>query len=267
LETLISPYRRAVLLFSGGLDSSLLLAVAAGVLGPGLTAITLAGPHTAPGELAAAWTLARRLGVRHVVQSFNPLTLPEFRQNRRERCYVCKQAMIARARDMTAAWGTEVWWDGTNVDDLGEFRPGLRALQEAGVASPLAAAGLNKAAIRTLSRHLGLDADRPSQSCLATRFPYDTELSAADLARVGRAEVWLRSRGFSQVRFRVRGDRARLVLAPEAWPAFLAPEVRRRFTGLVAGLGYTELGLDGPAESEQKFGAALRRVRDEMQEQ
>jgi uncharacterized protein len=245
LEEYLRGHRRAALLFSGGLDSSLLLAAAARVLGPGLTAITFSGPHTAPGELAAAWALARRFRVDHVVREFDPLNLPEFRHNRRERCYACKKALVQRAWKIAAARGHTALWDGTNADDLAEFRPGFKALRELGVQSPLLAAGLGKAEIRSLSRDLGLEAARPAQSCLATRFPYNTEITREDLARVGRAETWLRRRGFSRVRLRVRGDLARLELALEEWPAFLAPEVRRRFTALVIGLGFTGLWLDG----------------------
>lgn len=246
LDQYLRRHRRAALLFSGGLDSSLLLAAAARVLGPGLTAITFTGPHTVPGELAAAWALARRLKVRHLVRAFDPLSLPEFRDNTLERCYACKQAIITRAWEIATALGVQVLWDGTNVDDLAEFRPGLRALQEQGVESPLLLAGLGKAGIRALSWNLGLDGARPSQSCLATRFPCNIELTADGLARVGRAEAWLRRRGFSHVRLKVHKDRARLVLAPEAWPDFLAPEVRRRFTALVMRLGFKEFFLDGP---------------------
>jgi uncharacterized protein len=245
LDNYLRRHRRAALLFSGGLDSSLLLLAAAKALGPGLTAITFTGPHTAPGELAAAWALARRFRVDHVVREIDPLSLPEFRYNRLERCYACKQAIITRAWEIAAARGHSVLWDGTNVDDLADFRPGFRALRELGVQSPLLAAQLGKAAIRALSRGLGLDAERPSQSCLATRFSYDTELTREDLDRVGRGEAWLRRRGFSRVRLRVQGDRARLELAPEQWPAFLAPAVRRRFTAFLMGLGFRELSLEG----------------------
>ena len=196
-----------------------------------------------PGELAAAWALARRFRVDHVVQEIDPLSLPEFRHNRLERCYACKRAIITRAWEIAAARGHPVLWDGTNLDDLADFRPGLVALREQGVESPLLAAHLGKAAIRALSRGLGLDFTRPSQSCLATRFPYDTELTREDLARVGRGEVWLRRRGFSRVRLRVQGDRVRLELAASEWPAFLAPRVRRPFTAFVKGLGFTELSL------------------------
>ena len=246
LDHYLRRQRRAAVLFSGGLDSSLLLAAAARLLGPGLTAITFTGPHTVPGELAAAWALTRRLKVRHLVRAFDPLSLPEFRHNTLERCYICKRAIITQAWERAATLGVQVLWDGTNVDDLANFRPGLRALREQGVESPLLLAGLGKAAIRALSRDLGLDADRPSQSCLATRFPYNTTLTADDLARVGRAEAWLRRRRFSHVRLKVEEDRVRLVLAPEAWPAFLAPAVRRGFTAFIMSLGFKELLWDGP---------------------
>ena len=156
-------HRRAALLFSGGLDSSLLLAAAAKALGPGLTAITFTGPHTVPGELAAAWALARRLRVDHVVREIDPLALPEFRHNRRERCYACKKAIITRAWEIAAARGHSALWDGTNLDDLADFRPGLAALREQGVESPLLAARLGKTAIRALSRGLGLDGRRMGQ--------------------------------------------------------------------------------------------------------
>jgi uncharacterized protein len=222
-----------------------LLVAAAKVLGPGLTAITFTGPHAAPGELAAAWRLARRWGVDHVVRKFDPLRLPDFRHNTMARCYACKQAIISQAWEIAAGRGLPVLWDGTNSDDLADFRPGHQALKEQGVESPLLRVGLGKAGIRALSRDLGLDHRQPAQSCLATRFPYNTELTREDLARVGRGEAWLRQRGFSRVRLRVQGNRTRLELAPEEWSAFLAPEVRRRFRAFVMGLGFTELSLDG----------------------
>lgn len=242
----LSRHRRAAVLFSGGLDSSLLLAAAARALGPGLCALTLVGPHVVPGELAAAWGLARRLGVKHLVRSFDPLGLPDFRENSRRRCYVCKRAIIAQAWQVAREQGAEVLWDGTNLDDLGDFRPGLRAARELGVASPLLEAGLDKAAIRSLSRawHLPI---KPPQSCLATRFPYGATLTRSDLGRVGQGEAWLLRRGFSHVRLRVpEADAARLELAVEEWPAFLAPQVRRPFMAHLSRLGFDRLSLDLP---------------------
>ncbi len=247
LEGHLSRHRRAALLFSGGLDSSLLLAVAARTLGPEFCALTFVGPHIVPGELAAAWALARRLKVRHWVRSFDPLAVPDFRENTRQRCYACKRAIIARAWEVARAQGAEVLWDGTNLDDLGDFRPGLQAAQELGVASPLLEAGLNKAAIRALSRTWGLPWQKPAQSCLATRFPYGTRLTQGDLERVGQGEAWLRRRGFSHVRLRrPAAGVARLELNPEEWPAFLAPEVRGPFTALASRLGCERLSLELP---------------------
>jgi len=161
---------RVVLLFSGGADSSLLLALGAAVLGDRLTALTFTGPHTAPGELASAWSLARRLGVRHLVREMDLLTLPEFRYNTPARCYACKQTLTAQGWQMARAWGAHALWDGTNRDDLRDFRPGLKATREAGVASPLLELGLGKREIRKFSAALGLPGDKPPQSCLATRF-------------------------------------------------------------------------------------------------
>lgn len=246
LEKYLRGRSRALLLFSGGLDSSLLLAAAARVLGPGLTALTFTGPHTVPGELATAFALARRVRVRHLLRETDPLTLPDFRHNTRLRCYACKKAIIEQAREMAAYLGIEEIWDGTNLDDLADFRPGLQAARELGVKSPLLEAGLGKAAIREMSRELGLPGDRPPQSCLATRFPYDTRLTREALARVGWAESWLRGRGFSYVRLRICGDQARLELTHQEWPAFLAPEVRRAFTALAARMGWrVELDAGG----------------------
>ena len=239
-------WRRVLLLFSGGLDSSLLLALGREALDEGLTAFTVIGPQTAPGEVAAAWHLAKKFKVPHLLAELDPLTLPDFRKNTPQRCYVCKKAMLAQAKKVATALKAEAIWDGTNVDDLGDFRPGLKAAREAGVESPLLTAGLGKKEIRGLSRGLGLPADKSPQSCLATRFPYNTTLTREDLARVGRGEAWLKSRGFSYVRLRVRGREVRLELRPEEWPVFFAHDLRRPFLGLLNSLGFEGLELAMP---------------------
>jgi uncharacterized protein len=239
-------WRRVVLLFSGGLDSSLLLALGREALGEGLTAFTVIGPQTAPGEVAAAWHLAKKFKVPQYLAEFDPLILPDFRENTRQRCYVCKKAMLAQAQQVAAAVKAEAIWDGTNLDDLGDFRPGLKAAREAGVESPLLNAKVRKKEIRELSRGLGLPADKPPQSCLATRFPYNTPLSREALARVGRGEVWLKARGFSHVRLRVRGREVRLELRPEEWPIFFAQDLRRPFLSVLNSLGFRGLELALP---------------------
>jgi uncharacterized protein len=239
-------WRRVLLLFSGGLDSSLLLALGCVALGEGLTAFTVIGPQTAPGEVAAAWQLAKRFQVPHLLADFDPLTLSDFRENTRQRCYVCKKAILAQAHKVAAKLQAEAIWDGTNVDDLGDFRPGLQAIQEAGVESPLLSAGLGKKDIRELSQKLGLPADKPSQSCLATRFPYNTTLTREGLYRVGQAEAWLKARGFSHVRLRVRGRGVRLELRPEEWPIFFTRSLGRPLLGLLNSLGFEGLELAVP---------------------
>ncbi len=239
-------WRRVVLLFSGGLDSSLLLALGREALGEGLAALTLIGPQTAPGEVGTAWQLARKFGVKHLLMEVDPFTFPDFRENTPRRCYVCKQAMLAQAGKVAVTLQAEAIWDGTNVDDLQDFRPGLQAAREAGVESPLLSAGLGKKDIRALSQKLGLPADKPPQSCLATRFPQNTTLSREALARVGQAEAWLKTRGLSYVRLRVRGRQARLELAAEEWPVFFAQGLRRPFLGFLNSLGFEGLELAIP---------------------
>ncbi len=239
-------WQRVVLLFSGGLDSSVLMALGRTALGDGLTALTFVGPQTVPGEVGSAWQLARKFGVRHLLAEFDPFTLPDFRENTPRRCYVCKQAMLAQAQEVVASLGAEAIWDGTNRDDLQDFRPGLQAAREAGVESPLLAAGLGKKEIRELSRRLGLNENKAPQSCLATRFPENTTLSREALARVGRAEGWLRGKGFSHVRLRVRCQKARLELRPEEWPVFFAKGLRGPFLGFLNSLGFEGLELALP---------------------
>jgi uncharacterized protein len=236
-------WQRVVLLFSGGLDSSVLLALGRQALGEGLTALTYIGPQTVPGEVGAAWHLARKFRVRHLLAEFDPFTLPDFWENTPRRCYACKQAMLAQAQEMVTSLEAEAIWDGTNVDDLQDFRPGLQAAREAGVESPLLAAGLGKTEIKELSRGLGLSGDKAPQSCLATRFPYNTTLSREALARVGRAEAWLRGKGFTHVRLRVRGQQARLELRSEEWPVFFAQGLRGPFLGFLNSLGFEGLEL------------------------
>ncbi len=243
LQHFLRRWPQAVLLYSGGLDSSLLLAAAAPVLGNGLTALTFTGPHTTPGELAAAWDLARRLPARMLVKAFDPLVLPDFRHNSPRRCYACKKAILTQAREVAGAAGAQVLWDGSNLDDLQDYRPGLEAARELGVVSPFLELGWDKAAIRESSRQLGLPWTKPPQSCLATRFPYGFTLTREGLARVRQAEAWLRARGFTRVRLRVREDQARLELTEEQWPRFLVPETRRPFLALLNRLGWRSFDL------------------------
>ena len=236
---------RVLLLFSGGVDSTLLLKVAHDILGSGLTALTFRGPHWPAAELQAARELAHSLGVRQRERDFDPFRVPEFRRNAPERCYACKKAIYAAAREVLAELGGGELWDGAQADDRGEDRPGLAAAVESGVASPLREAGLGKDLVRALSQSLGLPTwNRPSQSCLATRFPPHTELTLDLLGRVAAAEEYLAGRGFAPVRLRVHGELVRLELDPRHWPALLKSSQLADLEAILTRMGWLYITLD-----------------------
>ena len=201
--------------FSGGVDSSLLAVVAARVLGRRALAVTLDTPLLARAELRAARALARRFGLRHRVLRVNVLAHRALAANPPERCYHCKKLDFTRIRALARAEGFACVCDGSNVDDLGDYRPGRRALAELEVQSPLQAFGFTKADIRAASRRLDLPtADQPAMACLASRIPYGVALTRRDLAIIERAELALRGLGFRQLRVRLHGDVGRIELAP-----------------------------------------------------
>jgi pyridinium-3,5-biscarboxylic acid mononucleotide sulfurtransferase len=181
--------------------------------------------------------------VPHLVAEFDPFLLPDFRENRLTALLCLQAGHAGSGPKAAAALKAQAIWDGTNVDDLADYRPGLQAAREAGVVSPWLDLGLGKREIRELSRRLGLPGDKPPQSCLATRFPYNTTLSREDLARVGRGETWLMARGFSRVRLRVHGRLAHLELRAEEWPVFFAQGLRAPFLGFLNSLGFEGLEL------------------------
>lgn len=229
--------------FSGGVDSSLLAWVAHDVLGEHMLAVTVKSPVESPDDTRLAISLAELGGFRHLVVEMDDLADPVFAANPPDRCYHCKlrrfRALQALAEEHHLAWLA----DGTNVDDYGDFRPGIRALQEIGVRSPLAEAGFTKQDIRTLALSLGLpNWNKSAAPCLATRFPYESPLTYEEIARVGKAEAYLHDLGFERVRVRVHQDLARI----EADPSDLATLFRQRdqITTTLKELGYLYVALD-----------------------
>lgn len=213
LKSIISGCESAVIAFSGGVDSSLVCAVAHEVLGDRAVAVTAVSPTYPPGEIDVARKVAERVGIRHLTIETRELHDPKFASNPVDRCYFCKGELLGKLDEVRKKLGFRKILDGTNHDDLSDFRPGSRALGEFGVVSPLALAGLGKEEVRQLAADYGLpNADKPANPCLASRIPFGNRVTPERLERIARAEDFLRSLKFRVVRVRDHGDLARVEL-------------------------------------------------------
>ena len=236
---------RAAVAFSAGVDSTLLLKIAHDVLGDDCLAITVRSVFCPPRESAEAEEFCAREGIRHVVETVDVLAVPGVKGNPPERCYLCKTALFTRLGTIARENGIAHLLEGSNMDDLGDYRPGLRAIEELHVESPLRKAGLYKAEIRALSKELGLPTwKKPSYACLASRVAYGEELTAQKLAMVDAAEVYLGSLGLRQVRVRVHGTLARIEVEPEAVASLAAPETAAKVNEKLRALGFSHVALD-----------------------
>jgi uncharacterized protein len=215
LLDLIAARKSAAVAFSGGVDSSFLCYAAAAALGRKALAVTILSPMLPESERNSAAETARLIGIDHIFIEESAID-EEVAANSRERCYFCKKLEFAAVIGAAERRGIYTVLDGSNLDDLGDYRPGLKALEELGVLSPLREAGLTKEEIRELSRRFKLPTwDKPAFACLASRIPYGERIDREKLRRVERAEDALRSRGFRQFRVRSHGDLARIEVAPE----------------------------------------------------
>lgn len=232
--------------FSGGVDSSFLLKAAVDILGPeNVLAVTAESETYQQFEREEAEANARLIGARHMVIHTEELANPDFASNPPDRCYHCKDELFGKLREMARTMGIRHVVDGTNFDDLSDIRPGRKAAMENEVVSPLAAAGLTKDDIRSLSRELGLPTwNKPAMACLSSRFPYGTGITTELLDRVAAAEACLRGLGFTQFRVRHHGDIARIEVSRDALPKFLDDEVSREIIARLKELGYVYVTLD-----------------------
>jgi len=233
----------ALVAYSGGVDSALLLALAREALGARAVAFTAVSPAVAPDELEGARSLAQELGVEHVERASGELEDPHYAQNPVDRCYFCKTEVYRLAEDEARARGLAAVVAGTNADELLDYRPGLRAAHEHQVVQPLAEAGLSKAEIRQLSREMGLPTwDKPQQPCLSSRIPYGTEVTAERLAQLARSEMALRALGLREFRVRYHGDVARIEVAEGELDQLL--RVRDQIARVLKESGFKFVSLD-----------------------
>lgn len=248
LRSYLADKKRLVVAFSGGVDSTFLLKVAHDVLGDGVIAVTARSCSFPERELNEAKEFCKKEGIRHVVVESEELKIEGFSHNPKNRCYLCKKELFTKIWDIAKENDIPYVAEASNLDDNGDYRPGLVAVKELEVLSPLREAGLDKQTIRDLSKELGLPTwNKQSFACLSSRFVYGEEISEKKLGMVDKAEQFLLDHGFHQVRVRIHGDIARIEIAPEEFGMLfdrgLAAETNRVLKEL--GFSYVTLDLGG----------------------
>jgi uncharacterized protein len=261
LRTIIRAQPKALVAFSGGVDSTLLLKVCRDILGPAnVTAVTGVSQTYTPEEKRTARRVARELGVQHVLIETDELACAAFARNPADRCYHCKRELYRKLAVVARRVGAGAVLDGTIVDDLGDWRPGRRAAAEHAVRSPLAELGFTKADVRAAAAGYVLaSTEKPASPCLASRIPYGTEITREALQMVERAEELLRALGFGELRVRHHGDTARIEVPLADLERLLAREMRERVVAELKALDYRFVAVDLEGFRSGSLNAALGR--------
>ena len=231
--------------FSGGVDSSLLTAVVHEVLGDNLIAVTGADASVPEREINEAIAFCKERGIRHIICKVDPLKEDGYRHNSPDRCYFCKHGIFTEIRKIADENNIQYIAEGSNMDDIGDYRPGLRAVEEMSVKSPLREAELTKSEIRVISRAMGLPTwSKPAYACLASRFVYGEEITEEKLRMIDRAEQFLIDLGFREERVRLHGDVARIEVPEDVIERIASEEIRKRVCEKFKQIGFRYVSLD-----------------------